>query len=148
MDDAEDALVWPALVVEAEEELKSTMDIIRQYGNSGDKQNAAALETETRRAIDARDTDLLRRKVAELGGLRIRVLREQPGFWVGLLQWLEQRKSTMRDTSQAEQLFSQGQRAINSNDVPALKAAVQQLISLLPANQQQEMRKGFGSTVM
>lgn len=148
VDEAEDALVWPALVVEAEEELKNTMDVIRQHGNSNDKQNAAALETETRRAIDSRDTDLLRRKVAELCGLRIRVLREQPGFWVGLLQWLEERKSTMRDPAQAEQLFSQGQRAMNSNDVPALKAAVQQLISLLSTNQQQEMRKGFGSTVL
>jgi hypothetical protein len=83
-----------------------------------------------------------------VGGLRMRVLREQPGFWVALLQWLEERKGTMRDTLQAEQLISQGRRAVNSNDVSALKAAVQQLIGLLSTDAQREMRKGFGSTVL
>jgi len=38
----------------------------------------------------------------------------------------------MRDPGQAEQLVAQGRRAINNDDVQALKAANRQLISLLP----------------
>lgn len=137
VDEVEDALEWPGLLAEAEEEIESLKTVSQKYGNSGDKQNAASLERECRRSMEARDADLLRRKIREIAGLRLRILREQPGFWVAMLQHLEERKDRMRDRSQAEQYFAQGNRAILNNDVPSLKSAVQQLVSLLPADEQQ-----------
>lgn len=148
VDEAEDALEWPALLAEAEKGIENTRGVVQEYGSNSDKQTAATLERETRQAMETRDADLLRRKISELAGLSLRVLREQPGFWVALLRQLEEHKANMRDRSQAEQLMAQGNRAINTNDLPSLKAAVQQLITLLPAAQQQEMTKGFGSTVL
>ena len=147
VDEVEEALEWPALLAEAEEELKSTREIIQQYGSSSDKQNLVTLERETTQALETRDADLLRRKNTELSGLRFRVLRERPEFLVGWLQYLEEHKATMRDRSQAEQLIGQGNRAINNNDLQGLKAAIQQLVTLLPPSAQQEMERGFGSKV-
>lgn len=148
LDEVEDALEWPGLVTEAEEEIDSLKTVAQNYGNSSDKQMAATLERDTRQAMERRDTELLRRKIAEMAGVRFRILREQPGFWVALLQQLEGRKAHMRDPGQAEQYFAQGNRAILNNDVPSLKSAVQQLIALLPADEQQAVRSGFGSSVV
>jgi len=147
-DDVEDALAWPALVAEANETIGLLRKVAAEHGDSSGKQQAATLERELREAADAHDIDRVRRKISEMDGLRIRILKEQPGFWVALLQWLEERKETMRDRPQAEALIAQAYRAINGNDVPALQAAVQQLMALLPADEQDEMRKGFGSTIL
>jgi molecular chaperone DnaK len=148
IDEAEDALEWPGLVAEAEQELKDANDVVKQYGKSEDREAVAMLEREIKQTIETRDPDLLRRKVAEISPLRFRILREQPGFWVGLLQYLEERRASMRDRQQADTLFTVGRRAMNTGDVAGLKSAVQQLLALLPADQQAAARKGFGSTVL
>jgi len=54
----------------------------------------------------------------------------------------------MRDSDEAELLINGGRKAINSNDVDALRSIVQQLLALLPPAQQDAMRKGFDSTVI
>lgn len=147
VDDAEDALEWPALVAEAEQEITWANEICQKHGKSEDKQVVATLEREVRETIQTRDPDLLRRKVGELAGARFRILREQPGWWVGLLEDLKSsHRSKMRDSQQAEALFNIAQRAIQTGDVLGLKAAVQQLIALLPQEQQGAI--GAGSTVM
>jgi hypothetical protein len=58
-------------------------------------------------------------------------------------QLIEHVKS-MRDVAQAEQLVTQGRRAINNNDVDALKAANRQLLSMLPREEQQTIDKRVG----
>lgn len=147
LDNAEDALEWPTLLNEAEEVIKNTNTIINEYGKPTDKQNLSVLEREIRQSMQLREPDLLRRKIDQLDGLRIRVLREQPGFWVGWFEYLEEMKADMRDRSEADQLFSKGRRAINNNDLDGLKATVSQLITLLPANQQQDARGYGGGTI-
>jgi molecular chaperone DnaK len=148
IDDAEDALEWPDLVREAEEEVRDTQEVVRQYGKPGDREMVAALEQDIQEIIKSHDSDLLRRKVGEISSLRLRIMREQPGFWVGLLNHLEGMKGVMRDSDEAELLINGGRKAINSNDVDALRSIVQQLLALLPPAQQDAMRKGFDSTVI
>jgi molecular chaperone DnaK len=146
IDDVEDALGWPDLIREAEEEIKSIKEVVRQFGKASDREMATALEQEAREAIKVHDPDLLRRKIGEISSLRIRILGEKPEFWVGLLKQLEGMQNAMRDRNQADSLINMARKAINSNDVVGLKSAVRQLIALLPANQQEVVR-GFGSTV-
>jgi molecular chaperone DnaK len=146
VDAVEGALEWPALVAEAEQEVQYMRDTVQEHGKSADKQQATTLERETQQAMSTRDADLLRRKVTEVGRLRMRVLQEQPGFWVGLLRYLEEHKLNMRDQAQAEQWIGQANRAIHNNDVKGLEAAVRQLYSLLPRDQQR-LEKGYRSTV-
>jgi molecular chaperone DnaK len=147
IDEAEDALEWPALVAEAEQEIKWADEVSQKYGKAGDKQAVATLEREIRETMKTHEPDLLRRKVDELGVARREILREQPGWWVGLFEDLRNNyRSKMRDSQQADALFNMAQRAIQTGDVPGLKSAVQQLIALLP--QEQQSTVGSGSTVM
>ncbi|MBW2559149.1 MAG: Hsp70 family protein, partial [Deltaproteobacteria bacterium] len=77
VDELEEVLEWPALLAEAEEEIRVTKEVIQEHGNSGDKEKMKTLEKETRQAMEIRDADFLRRKIDQLSGLRIDVLREQ-----------------------------------------------------------------------
>jgi molecular chaperone DnaK len=147
IDEAEDALEWPALVAEAEQEINWANDACQKYGKGNDKQVVTTLEHEIRETIKTHDPDLLRRKVDELSVARRGILREQPGWWVGLFEDLRNNyRSKMRDSQQADALFNMGQRAIQTGDVPGLRSACQQLIALLP--QEQQSTVGAGSTVM
>jgi molecular chaperone DnaK len=148
LDEIEDAMEWPNKIAEAEKQLRDTNSIVHEHGNSNDRQTAATLEREARRAIESRDPDLLARKIVELARLEHQLLRQQPGFWVGFLQYLEDRRSTMRDQARADQLFALGQRAIQNDNVAQLQAAVQELLSLLPADQQAAATSRMQSTVI
>lgn len=96
------------------------------------------MQAELRRAIDAGDHDLVRQCTAELDGLWVTIADRQPGFHVSRFEHLVSRLTSMRDRAQAEQLIAQGRRAINGNDIQALRAANRQLISLLPKDEQAE----------
>ncbi len=135
LDEAEDALEWPALVVEAEKEVESERNIVNEpeFGvTTEERQMFLALDREIQMAKQSRDADLLRGKIREISRLGTIILHRQPGFWVGALDHLEKKKSTMSDPSQAEQYVAQGRRSIHNNDLEGLKAAVQQLAGLLP----------------
>lgn len=151
IDNAEDAMEWPSMVKEAQDNIRDTQNIVKQCGKSADREMAAALEREMSEIMKGGDSDRsdqLRRKIDELSSLRWRVLREQPGFWVGFLEHLEGQRSTMRDRAQADSLINMGRKAMSSNDVEGLKSAIHQLVALLPAAQQDEVRRGYGSTVI
>ncbi|MBN2547791.1 MAG: Hsp70 family protein [Anaerolineales bacterium] len=148
IDQVEDALEWPALVAEAQQQITNTRQIIHDYGDEDNRQLMDQLEQGIQQAIRSRDVDQLRRLVEDAHGLALRILVEKPEFWGGFFQHLQEKRSLMRDRAQADQLFAQGQIAMQNNDVQRLKAVVQQLIALLPSDQQEELRGGFGSGVI
>lgn len=136
IDEAEDALEWPALVASAEKEIEVERKIVNDpefKATAEEKQAFAALDREIRRAVQERDPDLLRGKVQEMDRLGAIIVLRQPGWWVARLGFLEGKKGQMTDPARADEYISQARRAINNNDVEALKAAVRELASLLPA---------------
>jgi molecular chaperone DnaK len=149
IDEAEDALEWPTLVAEAELAIERARQIAEKHGKPADRESVSNMEREIRSAIGSRDPDILRRKVSELNGIRFRMLGETPGYWVGLYNDLNANwRTRLRNPQQAEVLFGQAQRAIQSGDVPSLKAAVSQLLGLLPDDDKAAVTGGFGSTVL
>ncbi|MCM2256028.1 MAG: Hsp70 family protein [Vicinamibacteria bacterium] len=136
IDEVEDALEWPALVASAEKEVEVERKIVNDpdfKATAEEKQAFAALEQDVRRAVKERDPDLLRGRVQEMDRLGAVIVLRQPGFWVGRLGFLETKKHLMTDPARADEYIAQARRAINNNDVEALKAAVRQLAGLLPA---------------
>jgi len=149
-DSIEDALKWPTLVQEAREQVRATREVVEAHGQESEKDRLNRLTADVEKAIEAERLELLQARLEDLRELGAGVVVRQPDFWVGYLQDLEERRSHMRDQAAAERLFMQAQRAITGNDFEALKAAVRQLIGLLPADEREaaEARGRFGGTIV
>jgi hypothetical protein len=147
LDEVEELLAWPALVAEAERQLASTREVAQKHGEPTARAQLAGLDRDLHEAIARHDEDVVRRKTEEVRSLGAEIMVQQPGFWVGYLQYLEERRGSMRDQALAAQLFARGMRAIQENDIDSLRAVVRQLNSLLPV-EQQFSEDAFGSTVM
>lgn len=145
LDEAEAAVEWPALVQEATQTRDQCREVVNQFGKQSDKERLALLDREAQSAMESKDADLLRRKVEDLNTHRLLVLKEQPGWWVGIFEVMKSLKSDMRDQSAASRAIQAGTQAIARNDVAGLRDAVSTLAGLLPEAVRQE--KGFGSTV-
>lgn len=145
VDELEDALEWPELVTEAQESLRGLREVMEQFDTS-QRARVTSLEEETARLYETRDPDMLRRKIREIDLVRAQILQEQPGFWVAVLEDLETRVSSMSDRSRAEQLLQTGRQARKDGNIGTLRTVVRQLIDLLPAAQQTQVRGLGGST--
>lgn len=150
VDSVEEVLQWPSLVQEAHEQVCETRAVVEAHGQPGEGERLEKLENDVERAIREERVELLKARLADLRDLGAGIVVRQPDFWVGYLQYLEERRQHMEDQAAAERLFMQAQRAITSNDFESLKAAVQQLIRLLPPEEREaaEARGGFGGTIM
>ena len=85
----------------------------------------------------------------QLKSLRWQVMQDDPSFWVGYFQWLEEQKNGMSDPGLATRLFLQGRKAIQASDLVSLKASCRQLHGLLPEDSQEEASsRGFGSNII
>jgi len=147
LDSLENELEWPALVAEAKESTGWAKEIVDKYGKEQDKNRFKLIESEIQQAIYANNEELLYLKVNALRDLARPLLMEQPGFWVGWLNHLEEKKGLMTDIDSAARIINQGRRAIEANDLHGLKTAVRQLIELLPQDEQENARN-YGSTII
>lgn len=150
VDSVESALEWPTLIQEARSQLVAAKDVVDQHGNAEERNRLRVIEGDIERAIAGERLDLLRAGVEDLRSLGVQVVVRQPGFWVGYLEYVQERRALMTDQVAAERLFAQAARAINNNDIEALKAAVRQLVGLLPPDEQEaaEARGAFGGTTI
>jgi len=140
VDEVEDSVEWPILLERAEESRKDTEAMVDQYGETGDRNRLRTLKENLQKAVDTGDSDLLRGSIDELDVLHDLVLTRLPGYHVGLFNRLVEKLHSMRDPGQAEQIIAQGRRAINNDDIEALKASNRQLSSLLPVEVRNEVR--------
>jgi len=143
IDDIEDILEWPALVIEAEGQLEWLWEVVNKYGKIADKEKASLMERELKKIIEARmkEPDLLQRQTDEIYDFHTDLRREQPGFWMWYLDYEKERKERMKDKSEAEMLFAQADRAIAKDDFADLRSAVRQLWALLPMQDQMDETK-------
>jgi molecular chaperone DnaK len=141
VDDVEDALQWPVFLEKAEESSKDAEHVIEQFdGNADDRNRLHQLREELQHAIDVGDLDLLRRYIEELDGLYFQVLNRQPAYHIARFNRLVERVQSMHNPQQADQLVTEGRRAINNNAIEALKAVNRQLLGLLPRDVQKEAK--------
>lgn len=148
IDEVEDAIEWPTLLEDARGQLEFARYWVNTHGDDDEKTNLKTLENDMQKAIDTGDPDILRRHTETINSLGMQVALRQPDIWISWLEYCEERQSSLQDVSQAERLFSQAHRAMNNNDLEGLKAAVRQLIALLPQEQQDELPGGYGGTTI
>jgi molecular chaperone DnaK len=132
LDRAEDLVELPELIQAASEELESTRKVVEAYGGLEHRHQLEQIEELLERAARTQDAELIRLRTTQLASLRYQVLDGEDGFHLGRFEWLADRVDTMRDPTQANRLVTQGRRAIQNDDIDAVKATNRQLTSLLP----------------
>jgi molecular chaperone DnaK len=132
IDSTEDSLEWPALVLEAEKIISAGKEIAQQHGNAEEKRILQSEEAQVRSAIQAHDPELLAHQIESYRMAIFRILDRTGILQVIFFQNLSDRKAEMRDQAQAQQLISEGLRAMNTNDKDRLQAINHQLAELLP----------------
>jgi hypothetical protein len=129
------------------ETLQLTESIAEEHGDAEDKAKLPVLRGSVEAAIQARDAGTLREKIEELNAIRFPLLLAQPGWWVGYFSYLKEQRASMAQETLADQLTAQGDRAIAAGDLEAMKNVCQQLVNLLPKDEQDKARGYGGGTV-
>jgi molecular chaperone DnaK len=148
LDEAADALEWPALVSESRECLASLQKVADQHGNNQQKHKAGDLANEIEEIIVERKPDRLRKRIEHILRLYHEIVMAQPGWWVYQLQRIEEQQSKMSNQTRAAQLLDQGRDCLAKNNVTGLQNVVRQLWDLLPDETVEEAKRGYGATIM
>ncbi|MFH1037901.1 MAG: hypothetical protein V1789_04420 [PVC group bacterium] len=97
------------------------------------------LKGELKLALEDQDNKLLDQATGHMEAFIHHINGLSPEYWIDWFQFAEKQKSEMKDQDKANKLFSQGRKAINTEDLESLKAAVIQLMRLLPSEVQDKM---------
>ena len=108
LDEATDALKWPALVAESREWLDYLKKVADQSGSSQQKQKAESLAVEVEEIIRERKTDRIQKRIDQITRLYYDIVMAQPGWWVYQFQQIEKKQDEMVDEDRASQLLDQG----------------------------------------
>ena len=145
LDEAEDALKWPALVADARRELDDLDAVADRSGSPVQKDKAAELAQEIEDIITARKVDSLRKKIDQVLRLYWEIVFAQPGFWVNQFQRMEKEQTKMTDQTRASRLLEQGRDCIAKNNITGLQSIVRQLWGLLPREVVEAAQRGYQS---
>ena len=127
LDRALDALV---------EERAETSEFVSNLGTEQEKAELIALEADCDRTASSRDLARITRATADLYNLYMRVMVGQPSFWVDHFITLAQTVQESSRSSQLAPLVEDGRRALDSQDLDALRAICRELWDQLPEEDQ------------
>jgi len=147
LDQIESDVEWPILVGKANSSLEWLSSTVEEYGNDKVRQYHASLDQDTRRAIQNRQVELLKRKTEEIRNLNLSILFNQPSWWVGYLEYLKENRADLTSQTAAARYFNEGDQAIRNQNFEGLKSAVRSLVNLLPEDKQAGYQMGYGSTL-
>jgi molecular chaperone DnaK len=148
LDEATDALKWPALVSESREWLDYLKKVADENGSSQQKQKAENLTAEVEEIIRERKTDRIQKRIDQIARLYYEIVMAQPGWWVYQFEKMGKQQEAMSDQQRAARLLNQGQDCLAKNNVTGLQNIVRQLWDLLPDEAAEETKRGFGATIM
>ncbi len=148
LDEAADALEWPALVSESRDWLGYLHKVTDQHGNNQQKQKGDELTAEVEQIIREHKPDRLRKKIEHIARLYYEIIMAQPGWWVYQFQQTEKEEQKMKDQDRAARLLDQGRDCIAKNNFTGLQNVVRQLWDLLPDETVEEAKRGYGATII
>lgn len=146
LDQADNAVKWPALVAEARSALADVQQNLE--GSSEQKGRIAKLKQEVEQLIEKRLTEPLQKKVEQLQSLQREIWAAQPAFWLGFFEYLIEQRHTMQNRDGADRLINQGRKFIDNNNLEGLQVVVNQLRNLLPPDAAAVADRGYKSALL
>jgi molecular chaperone DnaK len=143
LDEAANALEWPALVKEAEGELADLNRVADPHGSDEQKQKAEDLAEDIEAIIRERKPDRLRNRIAQITRLYFEIVMAQPAWWVYQFGQMEKQEGKMSPPDRAARLLDQGRACMAKNNPTGLQNVVRQLWDLLPAAAAQAAKRGY-----
>jgi molecular chaperone DnaK len=132
LDEVDEALRWPDLVREAEDLIDVVREVVEKTGDDNDQRDFADRQRETRQAIETGDVAFLDQRCEDLRRLLHQVLKKTGILDLNYFAALKEQLSEMLDLAKAERLISEGERAIDNDEMMILATVNQQLRLLLP----------------
>lgn len=145
LDADEDAADWPSKTEDAEDRIAMMNETVAKNGTAAQKDEAADIEDEIRRALGRKNADTLQRAVKKADDLRLKIDLARPEWWKGLLAYQYRQRGKMTNLAKADRLFEQGSRAIEANDIQEMRRVAIQIWDLLPEDVVEEVKRGYGS---
>lgn len=145
LDEAANALEWPALVAETRAWLGDLESTAARHGTQSQRDKAAELAEEADDIISERKMDRLRKKLSQVERLYWEIVFAQPGFWVHQFGLLEKEKAKPTDPARASRLLEQGRDCIAKNNITGLQNIVRQFWDLLPKEAVDAAQRGYQS---
>ena len=141
LDDAENYLLLPALIVETEKEIEDIRKLLSSVAADYTRRFQIG-EREAKTAIQNKNIDMLKHALTNLVNLEGEILRDLPQFWVSYFNYLCDNMEKMRNQQDARALQAEGKRAIDTNNLDKLKVTVKQMLALLPIEEQKKASRG------
>jgi tRNA isopentenyl-2-thiomethyl-A-37 hydroxylase MiaE len=148
LDEAVNALEWPALISEAKDWLEYLQNTVDQHGSEQQRQKAQDYTKEVEEIVRKHEPDRLRKKIEQIVRLYHEIVMSQPGWWVYQFQQMEKQQEKMSDQAKASRLLGQGRECLSKNNATGLQNIVRQLWDLLPEETVAEAKRGYGADLI
>lgn len=138
-------LKWPTVLEEFRKEVAEALELLVQVDQVAlnDRLQKAIAEGET--AEQERDVKMLRNAINNIHRIVGEALRETPQFWIEALRHCARNANEFPEQARATQLLADAESARLNGDFRAMRAEVEQLMSMLPRGE--EILQSGGSIV-
>ena len=111
-------------------------EVVRESGNDRERHLFSELLAREQTFINSTSPDKIQLITDELEQLRYQILWRTPGYLKAMFAHLVEKRASMNDQIQATQLIENGNRAVDREDVEALRQITGRLWDLMPSSDQ------------
>ncbi len=143
LDEIERNIKWPQIVKDAEEELTWAKNAVERFGSEIDEKNLEKLTTELNKAIESKNPKRTDDVVSKITQLKYNILFAQPGYWVSILQNINEHYDEIKWSNRAEarSLLNRGGEIIATGHFSdEVKKIVVSLWNLMPESDQERSK--------
>lgn len=136
LDSAEKLAEWPLALKELKEALDGTKPLVKALGEVEEQEQLKAYEQDAEAAISSRSAKRVKKIAEKVLGLYWRIQFRRDEFWLSAFQGLATGKHTYQNPTRAQELIREGGRALERNDLEALKSVTSELWTLIDRDEQ------------
>ncbi len=145
LDSVEKLAEWPLALKEWMEALDGTKPLVNALGAAEEQEQLQAYEHDAEAAISTRSAKRLKKVAEKVLGLYWRIQFRRDEFWLSAFQGLATGKHVYQDQNRAQELIQEGGRALERNDLEALKSVTQELWTLIDRDEQWKLGEKIDS---